>query len=219
MYQDLIVFLIKLILFIPLALFLPGYLTRLWLVVPSVSVLSFVEFDRRGSQLDDDWLNVLFSSAFASALLTGWLGCILAEIGLLSLPLLLGLDTLYVVLLGLALWRRGGPWRVSVARPGLVTWHLVIVLLLGVILSFRPHEMILGGSDAGVYVNLGASIAKSGSLLIRDPDLAELSSSLYSVLFREQPPYAEARYSLLPGFYLSNDQPSSIGVRRLVTCC
>jgi len=210
MYQDLIAFLIKLILFIPMALFLPGYLTRLWLVVPSVSVSSSVESDGCSSQFGDDWLSILFSSVFASALLTGWLGCVLAEIGLFSLPLLLGLDTLYVVLLGLALWRRGGPWRVSVAQPGLVTWLLLIVLLLGVILFFRPHEMILGGSDAGVYVNLGASIAKSGSLLIRDPDLAELSSSLYPDLFREQPPYAEARYLLLPGFYLSNDQPGLI---------
>ncbi len=212
MHQDWIGLLVKLVLFVPVALFLPGYLTRLWLVgCPGVSKSS--PSSGAGDPplwSGDDRLTILFSSFLGSVMLTGWLGCVLAEIGLFSLPLLIGLDALYVLLLGWALWRRGKPWHMPAYQTDPVTWLLLFVLLLGAILFFRPHEAILGGADAGVYVNLGASVARTGSLLIHDSQLAGLSPSLYPSLFRRLPWYSEADYLLLPGFYLNEDQPGLV---------
>jgi 4-amino-4-deoxy-L-arabinose transferase-like glycosyltransferase len=69
-------------------------------------------------------------------------------------------------------------------------------------LFFRPHEYLLGGADAGVYVNLGANIAKTGGIVIKDGALASLDPELYPALLRSIPPREGAPYYLLPGFYV-----------------
>ncbi len=69
-------------------------------------------------------------------------------------------------------------------------------------LFLRPHEFIIGGADAGVYVNLAASIHARGSILIQDEVLATLDPALYPVLLRSLPPKEASPYYLLPGFYV-----------------
>ena len=49
----------------------------------------------------------------------------------------------------------------------------ILLLFLSGWLFMRPHEFVTGGADAGVYVSLCANIANTGSLLIREPMLAE----------------------------------------------
>ena len=85
--------------------------------------------------------------------------------------------------------------RWEIAALGL--WALVAAWLY-----FRPHEFILGGADAGVYVNLGANIARTGGILIHDPTLAALDPSLYPSLLRPLPPGELTPYYLMPAFYV-----------------
>jgi hypothetical protein len=44
---------------------------------------------------------------------------------------------------------------------------LTLWLITAVFLFFRPHEFVIGGADAGVYVNLGAAIAQQGGFYSR----------------------------------------------------
>ena len=60
----------------------------------------------------------------------------------------------------------------------------------------------MGGADAGVYVNLGANIARTGGILIHDPTLAALDPSLYAALLRPLPPSELTPYYLMPAFYV-----------------
>ena len=48
-------------------------------------------------------------------------------------------------------------------------------------LYFRPHESIMGGADAGVYVSLGAEIAQHGSFRLVDEALAALAAFVGAV--------------------------------------
>jgi len=90
------------------------------------------------------------------------------------------------------------------------TWLLLGIVLVAAVLYFHPHEYILGGSDAGVYVNLGGHIVRSGSLLFHDPELAAMDPAHYPALFRQQPSYLITRYIQFPGFYVSDTQPGQV---------
>jgi hypothetical protein len=91
---------------------------------------------------------------------------------------------------------------------------LLIWLLAAGWLFFRPHEFIIGGADAGVYVNLSASIAENGRILIQDPILADLEPTLYPALLRHLPPTENASviapYYALPGFYITDASAGEI---------
>ena len=77
-------------------------------------------------------------------------------------------------------------------------------------LYFRPHEFIFGGADAGVYVNLGATISQLGGWLLYNPDLAALPPDDIPMLFREQPPNQIPHYYQLPGFYIADTNAGQI---------
>ena len=77
-------------------------------------------------------------------------------------------------------------------------------------LFFRPHEYVLGAADAGVYVSIGASIAREGSIVITDETLAALDPALYPTLLRPLPDDPVAAYYLLPGFYVIGAPPGQI---------
>jgi 4-amino-4-deoxy-L-arabinose transferase-like glycosyltransferase len=100
-------------------------------------------------------------------------------------------------------------WR-NVSRPARAEAALIGWLALLSVIYFRPHEFIHGAADAGVYMNMGSHIARSGQLLIDDPLIAQLDSSLYPVFFREQQPGDVTRYNYLAGFYVSDTVPGQI---------
>lgn len=148
----------------------------------------------------------------------GWVALLLAEVGSFSL-VLLGL--LWALLVGGLLvagrWRWGQwPWQRPIAwvapeSTPLLPWGLparaegpllALWLMAALALFFRPHEFLIGGADAGVYVNIAANVATTGALLIDDATLATLDSRLYPALLRPLPPGEAAPYYLLPGFYV-----------------
>jgi hypothetical protein len=183
---------LKVVFSVPLFLFLPGYVTRL-VILP-----------RRSGRGDEDWLTFCFQCLLFSLLLTGWVGVVLVQLGWFSLPCLLLCNACYTLLMGGVAWRCGySCW--PVLRPlDRSAWLLLGPIVLASILFLHPHEFIFGGADAGVYINLGANIARTGSWLIYDPDVASLDAALYPALFREQAPGLITRYIQFPGFSLAN---------------
>ncbi|MDQ2807105.1 MAG: hypothetical protein M3Z04_09385, partial [Chloroflexota bacterium] len=145
-----------------------------------------------------------FLAVAISVLLTGWLGFVLAEIGAFS-PWLVALLEVLTVAGGLRLlagrWAGVGPlarewlgdlgWtladglrvalgRVVRLRPDarnlrLETALLVGLLLLGAALFARPAEMVRGAADAGVYINGGIALARTGAIVQHDGLMRELS--------------------------------------------
>ena len=87
---------------------------------------------------------------------------------------------------------------------------LAVWLIAAGVLFFRPHEFVVGGADAGVYVNLGASIARSGSIVLDDPLLASFGKALEPALLRELPAPEYTPYYYLPGFYVPDAPPGQI---------
>ncbi|NTU80258.1 MAG: hypothetical protein HGA45_12935, partial [Chloroflexales bacterium] len=105
------------------------------------------------------------------ALWSGWLALLLAELGLFSPWLHLGL-TLAVSTL-LAATRRPAPEAPAARTP---RWELAAhaaVLLVALLLVARPFETVLGVRDAGVYANTGFAIARTGALVQSDALLAQ----------------------------------------------
>ncbi|MFZ0546352.1 MAG: hypothetical protein WAM60_12985 [Candidatus Promineifilaceae bacterium] len=175
----------------------------------------------------------IFAVFTLGVLLVGWVAFLLAEVGWFSLPLV-GVLWLLMVL-GLFFYSRAFYKKNSNKLheldesnrmkerdlPNRATGFLgeqyfrwmevgvLVVWLLGAgWLFFRPHEFVIGGADAGVYVNLAANIAENGRILIDDPILAELDPALYPALLRELPPTENASvvapYYVLPGFYVTD---------------
>ncbi|MGB3905848.1 MAG: glycosyltransferase family 39 protein [Anaerolineae bacterium] len=152
-----------------------------------------------------DYIELLFVSALAGSLVIGWLGLLVAELGLFSLPTLaVGMVAVVVGSL-VGLWARRGTLAPLVRKPSPAAWLIVPLVGMALVAFFHPAEFVLGGGDAGVYVNVGANIANTGSLLIHEEGLADLSAGVWPGLFRQTGPTSAVQYVRLPGFYLADD--------------
>ncbi len=155
--------------------------------------------------LDIDGPSGLFACILTGVLLLGWAGVLTAELGVFSARALLAAGIL--IGLGGLLVSRFRRVRLDIRWGKEWQWETLLIgalLVLMGILYFRPHEFIFGGADAGVYVNLGANIANTGSWLIHIPELAAIPQDAYPMFFREHPPSFISRYYYLPGFYISD---------------
>ena len=157
-----------------------------------------------GKRFRADPLEFLFAGLALGVLMLGWPALLLAELGYFSLG---GLGIFWAALV-LAL---GALWRVRrrIPTPAMAwcvnRWEIAALVLWALVagwLFFRPHEFVVGGADAGVYVSLGANIARTGGILIHDPTLAALDPSLYASLLRPLPPGELTPYYLMPAFYV-----------------
>ena len=151
-----------------------------------------------------DWVELVFASTLLGSLVIGWIGLLLAEAGLFSLPALSAGLAFILLLAGIGLRMRRASLSPGAVVPSRITWAILLVLILAVILFFHPDEFILGGADAGVYVNLGHNIARTGSLLIREGNLTAIPKILWAGLFRELPAGSVAPYLRFPAFYLTD---------------
>ncbi len=184
-------------------------------------VLRFVPWQTRLS------LRLIFAALTVGIVSTGWLALLLAEFGWFSAAALAGSWLVCVLILTALTWRRfrivrdrvgdqpsdgrGSSWRPKMSRTN---W-LEVVFLAGWIaaagwLYFRPHESIMGGADAGVYVSLGAEIAQHGGFQLVDEGLAALDPSLYSVTLRPLPTNPAASSYLVPGFYVTSAEEGAV---------
>jgi hypothetical protein len=120
-------------------------------------------------------VEALFLILLAGVATVSWLALLLAELGWFSLPLLAVLVTATSLCLAAwALWKRHGLDAFRGLRIALPSLTLLGIIGLAVVLPARPFEYILGGRDHGVYVNTGVNIARTGSIIFRDAELAAL---------------------------------------------
>jgi len=148
----------------------------------------------------------LFIIIVASVLAIGWGGLFLAELGIFSTT---GLTAGVVAMAGLALvLSRRRP--MALPRPGQQDLPLLGLVILGAVLFFRPHEFVLGGADAGVYLNTGVHLARSGMLLIHDAGLPDLRPEVVPALLRAAAPASGVAWLRLPGYYIGNLETGTV---------
>lgn len=169
----------------------------------------------------------LIAAVTLGVMAIGWVALILAEVGLFSLLLLgivwaAGVAVLGWLAIRRSLWTAWRDWllgrgptliELTAAQQALPRWELALLaiwLIAAGVLFFRPHEFVVGGADAGVYVNLGASIARSGRIVLHDPLLASYGQALEPALLRELPAAEYTPYYYLPGFYVPAAPPGQI---------
>lgn len=195
-----------------------------WLVLGLIVAASFLlgwltiwQFGPPRSLIAGGWLAIIFASLALGLMLVGWLGFVLAEIGLFSVQRLALIWLIACGSLIVLTWRRRPEQASEVTAsepvgkkrllPGWLEYlYLGAWLVAALWLFFRPHEFIIGGADAGVYVNLSASITRQESILIQDETLAGLDEALYPALLRpipqNQATSQAAPYYQFPGFYV-----------------
>ena len=159
----------------------------------------------------DDPVEFAFAGLTLGLLAVGWAALLLAEAGAFSLAALGAAWAISAaaLLVALVLRRKGG--RAGGGEPGATVarwsrWEaaaLAVWLVAVALVYFRPHEFIVGGADAGVYISLGANIARTGAITVRDPLLGALSPVLRDALLRPMPAGEAAPFYLLPGFYVT----------------
>jgi hypothetical protein len=165
------------------------------------------------------WLTIggVFASITLGIVLGGWLALVLAELDLFSTSYILVLWLIVLTtLLTLAFLRRHQTeLHNQLEKAELISlpkeetpWEKIfpLILILWMVaaawLFFRPHEYILGGADAGVYVSLGAEIAQNGGFTLQDDALAELAPALSDIFLRPLTTNPVADAYLFPGFYV-----------------
>ena len=166
------------------------------------------------------WLSLegSFSSITLGVVLGGWLALVLAELGYFSLLSVTGLWLLvFMTFLLLAYSRRRETAQRYYALETAVQENLqqeqkipeklfpfvlAVWLVVAIWLFFRPHEYILGGADAGVYISLGAEIAQNGGFALQDQTLAQLDTRVSDRFLRPLPDNPIADSYLFPGFYV-----------------
>lgn len=158
--------------------------------------------------------NQMILSILAAISVAGTMGLILAQAarfnlatlsgGMLVLSLVVGwIARRHFSLQGLFRSQLDGQKPIAWSRlPGREWLPAILVIGAGAALFFPPHQFILGGADAGVYVNLAANLIRTKSWLIQDNLLATLDPGLWSGLLRAEPPSGFALYTRLPGFYV-----------------
>ncbi len=201
-----------------------------WLVIPFIVVSSSVVGElivlQFGSLRPPVDLNQAFAALTMGIGATGWLALILAELGLFSLLNLAFAWIFTAVILIIIIWRRwikqagavnneelNGDLTKSPAQKRAVQIETLILaswILVASWLFFRPHEYIMGGADAGVYVSLGAEIAQNGDFQIFDKTLSELDEALYPITLRPLPANPVASSYLMPGFYVTNAEEGAV---------
>ena len=153
-----------------------------------------------------DWLAAIFAAVIGGIVIVGWVGVVLATFGFFSLTLL---SILVLMVAGAVLWRQR-PLKIPLFdRPG---HHEIVLLLLLVgcaVVYFRPHEYVLGSTDAGGYMNIGATLARTGAFIIEDewtPFLREHAG----ITLRQQPAAWRTEYLQFVGWYIDDNDASRI---------
>ncbi len=184
--------------FLEIGLFLAAFICA-W----GVALLWWSQPSRPAPPLD--WLEGGFVALVSVFILLGWLGVLLVSFGRFSLAALAA--GLWVVAVFI-FWQR----RLSVRLPRFrrCSWreYGLLLLLLGCsFVYFRPHEYLLGGTDAGTYVNMSATIARTGEFIRHEP-LLGLMGDYRDATMREQPLSARTRYLQFLGWYVGDDDPT-----------
>jgi hypothetical protein len=129
-------------------------------------------------------ITILLIIGVLGLILVGFLSLGLAMAGWFSVVSFYGVWAMIVAILA---WdgRRRGNWMKQVAQwraaQPLPAWFWLLICLW-LLLYCRPFEMVIGGSDPGVYVNIAKQIAEQGTITTRSPIFAGLAHSVQEQL-------------------------------------
>jgi len=136
----------------------------------------------------------------------GWIASVLGTAGAFSLRAIGGGCLALAVVFALA---SIGPGPASLRRPDRRDLAAGALLLACSAAWARPHEYVLGGADAGTYVNVAAHLARTGSLVVRD-EWVDLASRHASTSLRGHPPEMRPRRVQFVGWYVDDDDASRV---------
>lgn len=172
-----------------------------------------------------DALERHFERVAASALWSGWLALLLAQLGAFSLWLHLLVTLAGCALLALRRLEIGDSARFARRDSGQgrrrsnppisnlqSRWEIgahAAILLVALLLVARPFETVLGVRDAGVYANTGLAIARTGALVQADPLLAQWGQEALS----PDPAVAEPAKQAISNYTISQPRDRYIATR------
>jgi hypothetical protein len=156
------------------------------LLLPGLALIALLRLPVGCGRTRTDLADLMLTSIVLSIAFNAWAALTLAEVGLFGLP---ALALIWLALGGAAAyvaWRRRA-WPFGSVR--LSGWSLAIgvVFALGAALVSRPAEYVFGIYDPGVYVNVGVAMARTGGVLVPDPELPRLTPDERRALFGNVP--------------------------------
>lgn len=155
---------------------------------------------RTGNQLD--WMLRIFVAAMSTLLLIGWIAFVAALLGRYSLGWV-ALWLFVAIALVAAIASRFKPGSNAFPRGNWYEVGLALLLIGASVLYFRPHEYVLGGSDAGSYINAAAATARTGSYLQFSAWNRFLTEHA-DVTLRSQPPQMRTEHLQFVGWYFDD---------------
>ncbi|MCS6801948.1 MAG: hypothetical protein RMM58_08415 [Chloroflexota bacterium] len=167
--------LLSLLLLSPCALLLPGF---------ALLLLCRLPLARAGCRTE--LVDVALTALILSIAFNSWLALTLAELGLLRLPIFVAVWAALGAAGGIAA-ARGRALPFGTVVVGRWSAMMGLVLLLGAALAHRPAEYVFGIYDPGVYVNTALAMARTGALLVPDPELPRLTAEERRALFGNVP--------------------------------
>ncbi|MCL4552354.1 MAG: glycosyltransferase family 39 protein [Candidatus Marsarchaeota archaeon] len=171
------------------------------LLVPGLVTLAAVGTKLR-KRMQLDLLESALLACLVGVVIVGWVAFLLAEFGFFSLPLLVLAVVTYSVAVAAFRWRELVSSHLRIwQRLRRDTLLVICLLVLAGVLFLRPFEYVLGGRDPGVYAITGVNIARTGAILVKDTEVANLPMEYRDVLFGE-PPEPGMPASRQVGFYL-----------------
>ena len=147
----------------------------------------------------------------------------------LAIFAVVGMSSLGALILGQLGQLRGVPLLalVAIVAAAVVAWRVrdrhppapstvrsvevIGVIVLCVVLFFRPHEALVQGNDATVYANWGRKVAEAGALAFEDPFVAAMPAAARAEWFANRTMFrGTGRLSRFPGGFqvASADDPT-----------
>ncbi len=139
------------------------------------------------------------ASLVAGIAATAWTSLTLAEFGnYVAIVPMLAFPTAAVLTFALLSRGRTGGESRGLALPDLLA---VVIACATLMLTVPPDEILVGGQDPGVYVHVASSVARTGSLVMDEPDLVALTREERELVTRTNLGYTEP----FPGMWLYPD--------------
>lgn len=148
-----------------------------------------------------DWPLAAFLAVISTVIVTGWISVILASLNSYAIGWIGLIEWAFSV--GLFFRFRRRP-RSIFRAPTRYELGLVVLLIGSAVVYFRPHEYVLGGTDAGTYLNISSTLAQTGQFVVTGDDWSRLMRDYPDVTLRRQPPAWQTRYLQFVGYYLDD---------------
>jgi hypothetical protein len=153
---------------IPLTFFLPGYFTY--------SAARHEGSDGQGVVT----LQKILMPILISVVITSWISMALLILGVFSLASVLSLIGIYTFIVALRFRRKINLRRLPKIVIDRRTVFLVLLVIVAVVLFFRPFEDTFGYGDGYIQVNIGGMIAKHGAVTFNDPLISSVPRDVMS---------------------------------------